>query len=95
MLLGGVALAEGGGYAALGPARGAVVQAGSTAVVKALEGWSFDGPKGKEQIRAADHALLQPMFTARLKGTGSAAEPELVDSVLMTTVAPPMKKAAG
>lgn len=67
----------------------------TTAMVKALEGWSFDGPKGKEQIRAADHALLQPMFTARLKGTGSAAEPELVDSVLMTTVAPPMKKAAG
>ncbi|MGW4072503.1 substrate-binding domain-containing protein [Streptomyces asiaticus] len=67
----------------------------TTAMVKALEGWSFDGPKGKEQIRAADHALLQPMFTAKLKGTGSAAEPELVDSVLMTTVAPPVKKAAG
>ncbi|MCQ8186927.1 substrate-binding domain-containing protein [Streptomyces rugosispiralis] len=67
----------------------------TTAMVKALEGWSFDGPKGKERIRAADHALLQPMFTAKLKGTGGAAEPELVDSVLMATVAPPVKKAAG
>ncbi|MBL1118619.1 substrate-binding domain-containing protein [Streptomyces sp. 110] len=67
----------------------------TTAMVKALEGWSFDGPKGKERIRAADHALLQPMFRAKLKGTGSAAEPELVDRVLMATVAPPVKKAAG
>ncbi|MGA6153638.1 ABC transporter substrate-binding protein [Stenotrophomonas sp. NPDC087984] len=67
----------------------------TTAMVKALEGWSLDGPKGKERIRAADHALLQPMFTAKLKGTGSAAEPELVDSAPMATVAPPVKKAAG
>ncbi|MFJ2020714.1 MULTISPECIES: substrate-binding domain-containing protein [Streptomyces] len=73
------------------------IEAGSAtdtdAMVKALEGWSFDGPKGKEQIRAEDHALLQPMFTARLKGTGSAAEPELIDSIPMAAVAPPVKAA--
>ncbi|MFB7596140.1 substrate-binding domain-containing protein [Streptomyces sp. NPDC056160] len=67
----------------------------TTAMVKALEGWNFDGPKGKEQIRAADHALLQPMFTARLKGTGAAAEPQLVTGVPAAAVAPPVKKSAG
>ncbi|MCN9242374.1 substrate-binding domain-containing protein [Streptomyces sp. RY43-2] len=73
------------------------IEAGSAtdtaAMVKALEGWSFDGPKGKEQIRAEDHALLQPMFTARLKGTGTAARPELIDSIPMGAVAPPVKAA--
>ncbi|MGW3493571.1 substrate-binding domain-containing protein [Streptomyces sp. NPDC001020] len=73
------------------------IEAGSATdtdgMVKALEGWSFDGPKGKEQIRAEDHALLQPMFTARLKGTGSAAEPELINSIPMAAVAPPVKAA--
>ncbi|MEV5986197.1 substrate-binding domain-containing protein [Streptomyces sp. NPDC052051] len=73
------------------------VEAGSAtdtaAMVKALEGWSFDGPKGKERIRAEDHALLQPMFTARLKGTGAAAGPELIDSIPMGAVAPPVKTA--
>ncbi|MFJ6701441.1 MULTISPECIES: substrate-binding domain-containing protein [unclassified Streptomyces] len=67
----------------------------TAAMAKALEGWTFDGPKGKEQIRAADHALLQPMFTARLKGTGAAARPELIDSVPMAEVAPPAAGTAG
>ncbi|ARP68603.1 amino acid ABC transporter substrate-binding protein [Streptomyces pluripotens] len=67
----------------------------TSAMAKALEGWSFHGPKGREQIRAADHALLQPMFTARLKGAGAAAEPELINSIPMTAVAPPVKTAAG
>ncbi|MEU1342246.1 substrate-binding domain-containing protein [Streptomyces sp. NPDC005827] len=65
------------------------------AMADALEGWSFDGPKGKEQIRAKDHALLQPMFTARLKGSGSAARPQLIDSIPMTVVAPPAAGTAG
>ncbi|MEU4771278.1 substrate-binding domain-containing protein [Micromonospora sp. NPDC023644] len=41
-------------------------------MVKALEGWSFDGVKGKMTIRAEDHALLQPMFQAKLTGSGTA-----------------------
>ncbi|SCG14026.1 amino acid/amide ABC transporter substrate-binding protein, HAAT family [Micromonospora echinofusca] len=41
-------------------------------MVKALEGWSFDGVKGKMTIRAEDHALLQPMFQAKLSGSGTA-----------------------
>ncbi|MER6534727.1 substrate-binding domain-containing protein [Streptomyces sp. 900105755] len=67
----------------------------TTAMARALEGWTFDGPKGREQIRAKDHALLQPMFTARLKGSGSAARPELIDSIPMTAVAPPAARTAG
>ncbi|MEV3928547.1 substrate-binding domain-containing protein [Streptomyces sp. NPDC049944] len=67
----------------------------TAAMVKALEGWSFDGVKGRQQIRAEDHALVQPMFTARLKGTGAAAEPELVSTEPGDAVAPPAKPSAG
>ncbi|MFJ2088273.1 substrate-binding domain-containing protein [Streptomyces sp. NPDC087901] len=65
------------------------------AMVKALEGWTFDGAKGKQQVRAEDHALLQPMFVARLTGKGAAAKPELLDTEAMDTVAPPAKPSAG
>ncbi|MEO3745008.1 substrate-binding domain-containing protein [Plantactinospora sp. B5E13] len=41
-------------------------------MVTALEGWSFDGVKGKLTVRAEDHALLQPMFQAKLAGSGDA-----------------------
>src|SRR5687767_979769 len=36
-------------------------------MISALENWSFTGPKGQQQIRAADHAMLQPMFQVQLK----------------------------
>lgn len=65
------------------------------AMVKALEGWTFDGAKGKQQVRAEDHALLQPMFVARLSGKGAALKPELLDTEAMDTVAPPAKPSAG
>ncbi|HEY5835353.1 substrate-binding domain-containing protein [Streptomyces sp.] len=67
----------------------------ATAMAKSLEGWSFEGPKGDEQIRAVDHALLQPMFTAKLKGTGTAAAPELVNRLSKDAVKPPQKQMAG
>src|SRR3954469_4693084 len=38
------------------------------AMVKALEGWKFTGVKGALTVRADDHALLQPMFSAKLAG---------------------------
>jgi branched-chain amino acid transport system substrate-binding protein len=65
------------------------------AMVKALEGWSFAGPKGPEQVRAADHALLQPMFQATLTGSGAAAQPKLLASLTADQVAPPVKPMAG
>lgn len=35
-------------------------------MIGALEGWTFDAPKGTQTIRAGDHAMLQPMFTASM-----------------------------
>ncbi|MEU9362736.1 substrate-binding domain-containing protein [Streptomyces sp. NPDC048301] len=67
----------------------------TAAMVEALEGWSFDGVKGRQQIRAGDHALVQPMFTARLNGAGAAAKPELVSTQPGDAVAPPAKPSAG
>lgn len=49
----------------------------ATKIIKALEGWSFDGVKGKNTIRAIDHALLQPMFLCKLvKGSDGKFVPE-------------------
>ncbi|MEE1738523.1 substrate-binding domain-containing protein [Streptomyces sp. BE147] len=67
----------------------------TSAMVKALEGWTFDGVKGKQRIRAEDHALVQPMFVARLTGKGATAVPELVSTAPMDEVAPPAKPSAG
>jgi branched-chain amino acid transport system substrate-binding protein len=75
------------------------IEAGSAtdtaAMVKALDGWTFDGVKGREQIRASDHALLQPMFTATLTGKGSAAAPRLRSTLPFSAVEPPAKTMAG
>ena len=59
------------------------------AMIKALEGWKFTGPKGEQTIRAEDHAMLQPMFQARLVKSGDTVVPELVDTLNPGTVAPP------
>ncbi|WUS96782.1 substrate-binding domain-containing protein [Streptomyces sp. NBC_00708] len=67
----------------------------TAAMVKALEGWSFDGVKGQTRVRGEDHALLQPMFVAKLTGTGKTAEPKLLDTERMDAVAPAVKPAAG
>lgn len=59
------------------------------AVVAALEGWSFDGPKGPMQIRASDHALIQPMFRVKLTNEGGEWVPELIGTASGDEVAPP------
>ncbi len=59
-------------------------------MVTSLEGWSFEGPKGKLEIRAEDHALLQPMFTTTLKKDGSNVVPQRVDTLDPAAVAPPV-----
>ncbi|SOC57776.1 substrate-binding domain-containing protein [Ornithinimicrobium cerasi] len=59
------------------------------AMIDALEGWEFEGPKGTTTIREGDHALIQPMFTAKLVQEGDAWVPELVDTVDAEQVAPP------
>lgn len=60
-------------------------------MISALEGWSFDAPKGKQTIRAADHAMLQPMFVAKLEGSGSNLTPHLVRTVPLQAVSPPVR----
>jgi branched-chain amino acid transport system substrate-binding protein len=55
-------------------------------MIAGLAGWTFDAPKGTETIRADDHAMLQPMYIARLSG----AEPQLVRTLDAAAVAPPV-----
>jgi len=59
-------------------------------MISALEGWTFDAPKGKQTIRAADHAMLQPMFVAKLQGSGASLAPKLVRTVPLGAVSPPV-----
>lgn len=59
------------------------------AMISALEGWEFDAPKGRQQIRASDHAMIQPMFVVKLVDDGGNWVPELVESLDGADVAPP------
>ena len=59
--------------------------------IAALEGWSFEGPKGQMTIRAADHAMLQPMFIVQLVGPGNAPHPVVLRTLSPQTVAPPVR----
>jgi len=58
-------------------------------MVGALEGYSFDSVKGKLTVRAEDHALLQPMFRAKMTGSGSSLTAELSGTVAAEDAAPP------
>ncbi|GAB2853464.1 substrate-binding domain-containing protein [Microbacterium insulae] len=58
------------------------------AMVAALEGFEFEGPKGMMTVRASDHALVQEMYQVKLVADGSAFVPELVDTVSAEDVAP-------
>ncbi|MGK3952588.1 substrate-binding domain-containing protein [Microbacterium sp. I2] len=58
------------------------------AMVAALEGFEFEGPKGAMAVRASDHALIQQMYQARLVADGDTFVPELVDTVPAEDVAP-------
>jgi branched-chain amino acid transport system substrate-binding protein len=58
------------------------------AMVDALEGYTFEGPKGETTVRASDHALIQPMYQARLVQDGDTWTPELVDVIDGESVAP-------
>ena len=59
--------------------------------IQALEGWSFDGVKGKLTVRAQDHALLQPMFQAKLVEKNGQLTPELVKTLSPEQTAPLVK----
>jgi hypothetical protein len=48
-------------------------------MIAALEGWTFDAPKGTQTIREGDRAMLQPMFTASLDENFEAESLTLLD----------------
>lgn len=54
-------------------------------MIGALEGYSFDGVKGKLTVRKDDHALLQPMFQAKF----TDGKPALVKALGPDEVTPP------
>ncbi|MEW1961564.1 substrate-binding domain-containing protein [Microbacterium sp. NPDC077644] len=58
------------------------------AMIAALEGFEFEGPKGTNTVRAEDHALLQDMYQAKLVADGDTFVPELVATVDAADVAP-------
>ncbi|MDX1657477.1 MAG: substrate-binding domain-containing protein [Nitriliruptorales bacterium] len=58
-------------------------------MISALEGWTFDAPKGQQTVRAEDHAMLQPMFQASLEQQDGEVVATPVDTLDPETVAPP------
>lgn len=60
-------------------------------MVDGLAGWTFDGPKGSTTIRAGDHAVLQPMFQAKLMQDGAGYTPKLLRTIPADATAPPQK----
>lgn len=59
-------------------------------MIKALEGWSFQSVKGKNTIRSTDHALIQPMYQAKLvKGADGKFTPQWTKTV--EAVAPALR----
>jgi branched-chain amino acid transport system substrate-binding protein len=66
------------------------------AMIKALAGWSFLAPKGTQQIRASDHAMLQPMYQAKLTGKSLAGlTPVLLQTLPPSDTAPSVTAASG
>jgi branched-chain amino acid transport system substrate-binding protein len=59
------------------------------AMVSALEGWTFKAPKGQQTIRASDHAMLQPMYVAKLIRQEGKWVPKRVKTLPAEAVAPP------
>jgi branched-chain amino acid transport system substrate-binding protein len=59
-------------------------------MISALEGWRFVGPKGQQQIRKADHAMLQPMFHVRLRTVRGKPQAVPVAAFAMGRVTPPV-----
>ena len=59
-------------------------------MIEALEGWTFDGVKGELTVRPEDHALLQPMFQARLEQRDGELVPVVVETLDSEATAPPV-----
>ncbi len=71
------------------------IQAGGgtdvNAMIKALAGWTFLAPKGEQHIEASDHAMLQPMYQAKLTESGTGVyTPVLLKTLSDASTAPPV-----
>ena len=63
----------------------AIKKAGSTdgkAVAKAMEGMSYDGPTGKETIRAQDHQVLKDYYLLKGKAKSEMKDPDDLATVI-------------
>ncbi|MFC4175110.1 substrate-binding domain-containing protein [Microvirga sp. GCM10011540] len=72
-----------GGFAAASAALTAIEKAGGTdteKLIAAMEGMSFETPKGTMTFRKEDHQALQPMYHFKVKGDGKDAN-DLLDLV--------------
>jgi branched-chain amino acid transport system substrate-binding protein len=61
-------------------------------MIAGLEGWKFNAPKGPQQIRASDHAMLQPMFQAKLVSVKGKLQPKVLGRVPLARTTPPAKQ---
>jgi branched-chain amino acid transport system substrate-binding protein len=60
-------------------------------MIKGLQGWTFQAPKGTQTIRASDHAMLQPMFQVQLVETVSGSyQPATLATLSAKATAPPV-----
>lgn len=60
-------------------------------MIGALSGWSFLAPKGMQQIRASDHAMLQPMYQVKLsESSPTSFTPSTITTVPSTLTAAPV-----
>ena len=60
-------------------------------MITALEGWTFLAPKGPQRIRPQDHAMLQPMFQAKLAEVAAKYVPVVLARISPGNVQPPIK----
>lgn len=69
----------------------AITEAGPDDVpgmIAALEGWTFEAPKGQMTIRAEDHAMLQDMYLVSLTDQGGQLTAKAVGTAPADAVAP-------
>lgn len=60
-----------------------------SAMIRALSGWKFVAPKGLQEIRPSDHAMLQPMYQAKLVESHGTYTPVLLRALSDAATAPP------
>jgi branched-chain amino acid transport system substrate-binding protein len=63
-------------------------------VIGALEGYSWEAPKGTFTFRKEDHQALQPMYSAEVVEVGGKPSVKLVSEISAEATAPPLVTAA-